>query len=94
MRNTDAIAIGGILGIIHGLILYLCLGFKAASFILYGDGYLIPLAATAIIDTVMLFTVLSYTLWLNAAQNAIAWLAEGVRQWEEQWEDELEADLK
>lgn len=94
MRNTDAIAIGGILGIAHGLILYLCLNFKAASFILYGDGYFIPLAATAVIDVLMLGCVLTYEIWINAAQNAIVWLAEGIQQWEDQWEDELEEDLK
>jgi hypothetical protein len=94
MQKLDAFVVGGVLGVIHGMILFVCLDFQTASFILYGNGYLLPLAATAIIDTVMLFTVLSYALWINPAQNAMAWLAEGIRQWENQWEDELEEDLK
>jgi len=94
MRNTDAAAVGGILGIAHGLILIVCLNFKTASFILYGDGYLIPFAATAVIDVLMLTCVLTYTLWINQAQNAIVWLSGAIQQWEDQWEDELEEDLK
>lgn len=60
------IIIGTALGIIHGIILMAALddSFKIASLILYKNPYYLSLATVAIVDLVILVTVISSGLWL------------------------------
>ncbi len=52
---------GGILGILHGIILKAALiSLSDASFILYGDTYLLPIRVTLIIDIVIAVTIIAF----------------------------------
>jgi len=76
MEKVEVAFFGILLGCLHGFILRGFLtAFATASFILYGNIYTIPFWATAIIDILLIAGVLSYTWWVNSAQNAIVWLA-------------------
>lgn len=57
---------GTVLGIIHGLVLWAALdsSFKLASIIIYKDPYLLSFYTVAIVDAVILITVITSGLWL------------------------------
>lgn len=78
MTNAEAAFVGVVLGYAHVVIFALFQNFALASFILYGDQRLIPIAATLVIDVLMLVTVLTYTYWLDPVQNALVRLMEGL----------------
>ena len=64
-NHPFAILTGIVLGIFHGAILVLSLiSFQLASFIVYGDRYFIPIAATTVIDAITLFAVITHGWWL------------------------------
>jgi hypothetical protein len=48
--------------------------FATASFILYGNAMLLPIATTLVTAFISFVGVLTYTLWIKHAQNAMVWL--------------------
>lgn len=76
MSKLIPVFIGAVLGVCYGLILTLFKGtLSVASFILYGDAYKLPFAATFITSAILIVGVVLYESWIKPAQNAIAWLA-------------------
>lgn len=60
-----ALLTGTFLGALYGLVLWAALlELGLASFILYGNRYLVPIGTANIVGAVSLFTVLSSTWWL------------------------------
>ena len=57
---------GATLGIIHGLVLWAAQddSFKLASMIIYKDPYLLSFYTVAIVDAVIMITVITSGLWL------------------------------
>jgi hypothetical protein len=76
MEKVEAAAIGAIIGLLYGVVLWASVdSLSYASFILYGNRYHIPVGVTLFISVLSLAGVLSYPLWLKHAQNFIATLA-------------------
>jgi hypothetical protein len=73
MTSYPLAALLGIsLGALHGLILWAAMQeLSLASFILYGNRYLVPIATANIVSAVALFTVLSSTWWLPWMMNLV-----------------------
>ena len=88
MQKVESAVIGGILGTLHGVVLWASMDSLAlASWILYGNQYVLPLATTGIVSILSLLVVFSYQMWANVVFDSMVTVVEASQQ-----EDELEGD--
>jgi type III secretory pathway component EscT len=74
MRQYEAIAIGIVMGLLYGIILKVSVDtFSMASFILYKDLTLIPIATTFIIIGLAFLCMFSYPYWAPQLEQMIVY---------------------
>lgn len=94
MKHYEAVGVGVVIGIVYGVILWAAMdAFALASYLIFKNVYTIPFITTAIPTLILLAGVLSYTRWVNGAENAIMRLAEAMqRDWQNQMDKEDDED--
>lgn len=63
--------VGIISGIYYGIILYLCMGFSTASFILYNNRFFIPIVSTGVITMITFIGIGTAGVWLTPIEEYI-----------------------
>jgi hypothetical protein len=77
VKLQHAALIGGILGCLYGVTLWASLdAFSFASWILYGNEYIIPFLSTGVITGIALLLFFSWNLWYYYAERFVFGLIE------------------
>lgn len=86
MEKVEASVIGVTIGGLYGVVLWGSNeAFALASFMLYGNKYLIPVSIAGFIAFLALALVFTHTIWVNWVTDALVWLENTFGE-----EDELE----
>lgn len=76
-----SILIGCMMGCIHALVLWASyVSFSLASYILYGDASILPLATTGICDLAMVICVVLMNWWMPRFEKTMINIIESSRQ--------------
>lgn len=76
-----SILIGCMMGCIHALVLWASyVSFSLASYILYGDASILPLATTGICDLAMVVCVVLANWWMPRFEESMMIIVESSRQ--------------
>lgn len=94
MKHYEAVGVGVVIGIVYGVILWAATdSLSLASWMLYKNSYIIPVVTALVSALILLAGVLSYTRWVNGAENAIVRLAEAMQMdWQNQMDKEDDED--
>lgn len=81
MRKSEAAGVGVVLGILYGAILAASMDALAlASWILYGNQYLIPVGTAMFTGLLAYVVVISYEDWVPYAQERLLIMAGGLNK--------------
>lgn len=92
MEKVEAAAVGGILGVLYGVILAASMdALSFASYLLYGNQYLIPIVTAMFTGLLAYITTITYESWSPYVQDELVSIVDAYYNG---GDDDTESDLE